>query len=62
MPVRYSLESAGPSTRRNTRDEDVSLYYVDYKKMTKAELQQVAADLGLDTSGTKSALVARITR
>lgn len=60
MPVRYSVESAGPSTRRATT-HDVG-YHVDYTKMTKAELQQVAADLGLDTSGTKSALVARITR
>lgn len=64
MPVRYSVMSAGPSTRRNTEDSDINVTFVlvpyDYSGYTKKDLQDIAKSLGLATSGSKADLIARL--
>lgn len=59
MPVRYSDQSSGPSTRRAKEDQPEEPIG-DYSEYTKAELQEVAEALGLPTSGTKAVLIARL--
>lgn len=64
MPVRYSVMSAGPSTRRNTEDSDIrveaAVVKLDYSGYTKKDLQDIAKSLGLATSGSKADLIARL--
>ena len=59
MPVRYTEESAGPSTRRVVvtpqMAEDLSLF-----SLTKAELVAEAEKRGLPKTGTKDELIERI--
>jgi hypothetical protein len=63
MPVQYSKESDGPSTRRArgggyiTHEMAKDLAY--YTK-TKAELQALLKHMGLPTSGTKDELIERL--
>lgn len=61
MPVRYSAQSAGPSTRRGRvvlgPEQLKDLAYYD---MTKAELQAEAEERGLPKSGTKDDLIQRL--
>jgi hypothetical protein len=59
MPVRYSDISAGPSTRRSMWNVSGATF-VDYSKWTKAELKAEAEAYGLDSSGTKAALIKRL--
>lgn len=62
MPVTYSTDSAGPSTRRSlTGAMSAPTYtYTDYETLTKAELAAEAEARGLAKSGTKAELVARL--
>lgn len=64
MPVRYSDISAGPSTRRATGDEwgaeGSGAAVTSSSQMTKSALQQLAAERGLPTSGTKAQLIDRL--
>jgi hypothetical protein len=59
MPVRYSDQSAGPSTRR-AKDDDPVPVEMDYSAWPKAELQYECGRWGLSTSGTKAELIARL--
>ena len=61
MPVRYSNESSGPSTRRVEMLEPTVTVRTDFAKLTKAELVAVAELRGVATSGTKAELLARLT-
>lgn len=58
MPVRYSKDSAGPSTRRVLSQEMIE--DMEYYSMSKAELQAEAEKLGLPKSGTKNELIERL--
>lgn len=64
MPVRYSSESAGPSTRRAADQqwgsEGSGAAVTSSSQMTKAALQQLAAERGLPTSGTKAQFIDRL--
>lgn len=64
MPVRYSDESAGPSTRR-ARGEQWSeggsgAAVTSSSQMTRAELAALAKERGLSTSGSKAQLLDRL--
>lgn len=64
MPVRYSDESEGPSTRRWLDQEwgesRPTAAVTSSSQMTKAALQQLAAERGLPTMGTKAQLLERL--
>jgi hypothetical protein len=64
MPVRYSDQSAGPSTRRAYGEEwgssGLGFAVTSSSQMTKAALQDLAASRGLSTSGTKAQLIDRL--
>lgn len=65
MPVRYSDESSGPSTRRAQGEqwgEDVGAgaSVTSSSQMTKRALQDLAASRGLPTSGSKADLIDRL--
>lgn len=64
MPVRYSLESSGPSTRRAQPAGGTSAEFTlfDYAAMTKAQLRALAEERGAATSGTKDDLIARLSK
>jgi len=64
MPVRYSDQSAGPSTRRaegvvwSAGGESVA--GTSSSQMSKAELAALAKERGLSTSGSKAQLIDRL--
>jgi hypothetical protein len=66
MPVTYSDESAGPSTRRAQGEtwseggNGSGAAVTSSSQMTKAELQALAEERGLATSGTKQDLIDRL--
>jgi len=64
MPVRYSDQSAGPSTRRAEgvapRESQETVAVTSSSQMTKAELAALAKERGLSTSGTKKQLIERL--
>lgn len=60
MPVTYSTDSAGPSTRRSLTGVMSAPAYTDYETLTKAQLAAEAEARGLAKSGTKAELVARL--
>jgi hypothetical protein len=60
MPVRYSDQSAGPSTRRSGEDSGFVDYDYDYSTFTKAELKAAAEEKGVSSLGTKAELIARM--
>jgi hypothetical protein len=66
MPVRYSDQSAGPSTRRANGDEwaegggGTGAAVTSSSQMTKAELASLAKERGLSTSGSKADLIDRL--
>ena len=64
MPVRYSDQSAGPSTRRAEgvvpRESQETVAVTSSSQMSKAALQALAAERGLSTSGTKQQLIDRL--
>lgn len=59
MPVSYSKHSAGPMTRRVVLGPE-QLKDLSYYDMTKSELQEEAAKLGLPKSGNKDELIQRL--
>jgi hypothetical protein len=64
MPVRYSDQSAGPSTRRAVGEEWGSsgsgAAATSSSQMTKAELVALARHWGLSGSGSKADLISRL--
>jgi hypothetical protein len=62
MPVTYSEESAGPSTRGLGGDgvSRPTTAVTSSSQMTKAALQELAESRGLPTSGSKSDLIDRL--
>lgn len=64
MPVTYSEQSAGPSTRRahgqTWEHTGTGAAATSSSEMSKAELQALAAERGLSTSGTKQQLIDRL--
>lgn len=60
MPVRYSNESSGPSTRQASGEQPPRVV-ADLSTLTKAQLVAVAELRGVATSGTKAELLARLT-
>lgn len=64
MPVSYSEQSEGPSTRRWLDQEWGSTgsgaAVTSSSQMSKGALQQLAAERGLPTSGTKAQLLDRL--
>ena len=59
MPVQYSDESSGPSTRRVVFTPRM-ISDLNYFTMTKAELQDELERRGLPKSGSKDELIERI--
>lgn len=64
MPVSYSPESSGPSTRRWLDQEWGSAgsgaAVTSSSQMTRAELVALAKERGLPTSGSKAQLIDRL--
>lgn len=64
MPVHYSEQSEGPSTRRWLDQEwgegGTTEAVTSSSQMTKGALQALAAERGLSTSGTKAQLIERL--
>lgn len=64
MPVTYSDNSSGPSTRRWLDQEwgegGTTVAVTSSSQMSKAALQALAAERGLATSGSKADLIARL--
>lgn len=64
MPVSYSDQSAGPSTRRAegvvAPESRPTAAVTSSSQMSKAELQALSEERGLPTSGTKKQLIERL--
>ncbi len=66
MPVTYSDQSAGPSTRRAAGEQwsegggGTGAAVTSSSQMTKAELVALAKERGVATSGTKNELISRL--
>ncbi len=61
MPVHYSEDSAGPSTRRSLLGVmPAPSYAFDYESWTKADLQAELEARGLPKAGNKAELIARL--
>ncbi len=66
MPVTYSDQSEGPSTRRangeqwSEGDGGTGAAVTSSSQMTKAELAALAKERGLSTSGSKNDLIDRL--
>jgi hypothetical protein len=64
MPVRYSDQSAGPSTRQAegvaTPEPRQTQAVTSSSQMTRAPLAALAKERGLPTSGSKADLISRL--
>ncbi len=62
MPVTYTEESEGPSTRGLSGDGESrpTTAATSSSQMTVAALRELAADRGLPTSGSKKQLIDRL--
>jgi hypothetical protein len=64
MPVSYSDQSAGPSTRRANgvpvAESRPTQAVTSSSQMSKAALQELASSRGLPTTGTKAQLIDRL--
>lgn len=65
MPVQYTDDSAGPSTRRANGEDwggdgGSGFAAKSSSSMSKEELKELAEERGLPTSGTKDDLISRL--